>query len=113
MTGDGAIEAGNLYDIENLDLDSEQFVELIEGENVKIERIVSNGQSSPPGFWYDQAVAEWVLILAGSAGLAFEGEVEVKVFTPGDHLLIPARQKHRVEWTDQSAATIWLAVYFS
>jgi len=104
---------GNLYDIADLDLDSEQFFELIEGANVKIERIVSNGQSSPPGFWYYQDLAEWVLILAGSAGLSFEGEAEVKVLTPGDHLLIPSRQKHRVEWTDQSGATIWLAVYFS
>ena len=104
---------GNLYDIAAVDPESEQFSELIAGSNVKIERIVSNGQASPPGFWYDQDVAEWVLILAGSAGLSFEGETEVKVLTPGDHLLIPARQKHRVEWTDQSAATIWLAVYFS
>jgi cupin 2 domain-containing protein len=112
MIGDGAIEGGNLYDIAKLDLDSEQFFELIEGTNVKIERIVSKGQSSPPGFWYDQDLAEWVLILAGSAGLSFEGEAEARVLRPGDHLLIPARQKHRVEWTDQTAATIWLAVYF-
>ncbi len=103
----------NLFEIADLDRGAEQFSELIEAQNFKIERIVSNGQCSPPGFWYDQDLAEWVLVLAGSAGLRLEGEADVKVLTPGDHLLIPAGQKHRVEWTDRNAATIWLAVYFS
>jgi hypothetical protein len=32
-----------------------------------VERIVSLGQVSPPGFWYDQAEGEWVLVLASAA----------------------------------------------
>jgi cupin 2 domain-containing protein len=52
------------------------------------------------------------VVLAGSAGLRFEGEADVKVLSEGDYILIPARVKHRVEWTDKDHATIWLAVHF-
>ena len=52
------------------------------------------------------------LVLAGSAGLCFEGEAEVRVLSPGDYVLIPAHLKHRVEWTNQDRATIWLAVHY-
>ena len=31
----------------------EQVDRLIDGATVRIERIVSTGQASPPGFWYD------------------------------------------------------------
>ena len=42
---------------------------------VRIERIVSHGQASPEGFWYDQAQAEWVMVVQ-AARLAFaDGEV--------------------------------------
>ena len=85
---------------------------LVGSANLKIERIVSMGQASPPGFWYDQPWAEWVVVLAGAAELSFEGEAEVRVLSPGDYLLIPARVKHRVEWTSNDPATIWLAVHY-
>jgi len=77
----------------------------------RIERIVSTGQASPPGFWYDQDQPEWVVVLSGSAGLLFEGEAAPRVLRPGDHVLIPAHRRHRVEWTDARAATVWLAVH--
>lgn len=70
------------------------------------------GQQSPPGFWYDQPWAEWVVILAGSAGLRFEGETGVRALSPGGYVLIPARMKHRVEWTSPDHATIWLAIHY-
>jgi cupin 2 domain-containing protein len=77
----------------------------------RIERIVSTGQASPPGFWYDQEQAEWVLLLSGSAGLLIEGEDAPRVLGPGDYVEIPARKKHRVEWTDPKEPTVWLAVH--
>ncbi|ACL61663.1 cupin domain-containing protein [Methylobacterium nodulans] len=78
---------------------------------LRIERIVSTGQASPPGFWYDQPEDEWVLLLAGAARLRIAGEAEARVLEPGDHLLLPAHLRHRVEWTSPVAATIWLCVY--
>lgn len=89
----------------------EELVEVLaENESVKIERIVSDGHASPDRFWYDQKQNEWVLLVAGSAVLEFEdGKVEMK---PGDHLLIPAHQRHRVVSTSQTKKTIWLAIFY-
>ncbi len=95
------------------DADNEQLDLLVQQSNVRIERIVSTGQASPPGFWYDQDEHEWVLLLAGRAGLRFEAEETVQTLTPGDHVLIPAHTKHRVEWTDADERTIWLAVFYA
>jgi cupin 2 domain-containing protein len=104
--------SGNLFDRARGDVRQEIVTSLVECPNLKIERIVSLGQQSPPGFWYDQPWAEWILVLAGSAGLRFEREAEVRVLSAGDYVLIPAREKHRVEWTAKDHATIWLAIHF-
>ncbi len=85
---------------------------LLKTENFRLERIVSQGQATPAGEWYDQEMDEWVLLLRGSAGLRFEGEPEVRVMRAGDALLIPAHARHRVEWTEAGAKTFWLAVHF-
>ena len=105
-------EAGNLFAALPRRLDDEQTTALVANENLRIERIVSTGQASPPGFWYDQPWAEWVLVLAGSAGLLFEDEAEPRVLRPGDYLLIPAHRRHRVAWTDTEHPTVWLAVHY-
>jgi cupin 2 domain-containing protein len=89
----------------------EQTTELMATCDVKIERIVSHGQASPPDFWYDQDWAEWVILLTGSAGLLFEGETQPRTLRPGDYLHIPAHARRRVAWTDAAHATVWLAVH--
>src|SRR5262249_29618481 len=94
-------------------LEAEQTTALIAHEKLRIERIVSNGQASPPGFWYDQPWSEWVLLVAGAAGLLFEDEEEPRTLRPGDYLLIPAGRRHRVAWTDVEHPTVWLAVHFA
>ena len=86
----------------------ERFENLLIRPGVRIERIVSSGQSTPPGEWLDQAWDEWVLLVAGRAGLTLEGEASATL-EPGDHLLIPAHRHHRVEWTD--TPTVWLAIH--
>ena len=72
---------------------------------LRIERIVSHGQASPPGFWYDQAETEWVLLLAGAARLRLVDEAEDRLLAPGDHLMIAPHRRHRVEWTDPATPT--------
>lgn len=103
---------GNVFDAAPGDRRQEVVTSLLDTPNLKIERIVSMGQRSPPGFWYDKPWAEWVIVLAGSAGLCFEGEAKARVLSPGGYVLIPARLKHRVERTSQDHATIWLAVHY-
>jgi len=95
------------------DSTQEQVYPLFEGKAARIERIVSRGQASPPGFWYDQDLDEWVAVLAGSAGLRFEDRPDILELRPGDHVLIPAHRRHRIAWTDATGPTIWLAVHFS
>jgi cupin 2 domain-containing protein len=90
----------------------EQIEVILQVPGLRIERIVSSGQSSPDGFWYDQDDNEWVLLLKGSAGLRFEGREDILALKPGDHIRIDRHQKHRVEWTHPDQETVWLAVHF-
>ena len=67
---------------------------------------------TPPGEWYDGNVDEWVVVLRGRARLRVEDEADVRDLYPGDHLLLRAHVRHRVEWTDDAGPTIWLAVHY-
>jgi cupin 2 domain-containing protein len=78
----------------------------------RVGRVVSFGQASPTGFWYDQAEGEWVLLLAGAARLRFAEEDEARLLGPGDWLEIPPHRRHRVDWTDPATPTVWLAVFY-
>ena len=92
---------------------AEELVEVIAaGTGVSVERIVSKGHTTAPGFWYDQAWTEWVLVLQGSGRLIFEGRTEPVVLGPGDHILIEPHVRHRVVFTDPDQETIWLALHF-
>lgn len=90
----------------------EQVVALLTRAGVRIERIVSNGQASPPGFWYEQPQAEWVLLLQGEARLRFEDEAAPRVLHAGDFVEIAPRRRHRVESTHPHQPTVWLAVHY-
>jgi cupin 2 domain-containing protein len=85
---------------------------LARSRGVTVERIVSMGDRSPDGFWYDQAWDEWVAVLQGAAGLEFEEGPAMVKLGAGDHLLIPAHARHRVAWTSEKKPTVWLAVHF-
>ncbi len=90
----------------------EEFVEeLLRRPGVRIERIVSRGHSSPPGFWYDQDETEWVVLVSGGARLSFERRGEPVELGPGDWIEIAAHERHRVDWTDPDRDTVWLAVF--
>jgi cupin 2 domain-containing protein len=85
---------------------------LLRRDGIRLERIVSLGHATPPGEWYDQGSNEWVMIVRGSAQLRFDDEAEVRTLAAGDYLDIPAHRRHRVEWTDPSQPTVWLALYY-
>jgi cupin 2 domain-containing protein len=84
---------------------------LATGPSVRVERIVSRGHASPPGFWYDQPEHELVLLVAGAARLEVEGVGE-RALRAGDWLELPAHVRHRVVWTAPDQDTIWLAVFY-
>lgn len=87
----------------------EVFTALLDRPGCRIERIVSQGQTTPEQAPYRQAHEEWVLLLKGAARIALEGrEVALE---PGDTLFIPARTEHWVTYTDPAVATVWLAIH--
>jgi cupin 2 domain-containing protein len=104
---------GNIFAQLPQSLSEEVFQEIIAGERFRLERIISSGQATPIGQWYDQEQDEWVVLLSGGAGLRFEGEEDLRVLHPGDFVNIPAHTRHRVEWTDEKQTTIWLALHYS
>lgn len=102
----------NLSDGIPATLREEFFQTLAESDCVRIERIVSDGHVTAPGKWYDQEWDEWVLLVSGEATLKFDGSSTDLVLRPGDHVMISANCRHRVERTDPEQKTIWLAVHF-
>ncbi len=106
------VNANNIY--ENIPESlPEELDEVISGkDNVRIERILSRGHSTPGNYWYDQKQNEYVILLKGEAGLLFEDGDDVLVLRPGDYVNIPAGVKHRVDWTSPDEDTVWLAVHY-
>jgi cupin 2 domain-containing protein len=94
-------------------LENEQFCELLARPGLRIERIVSTGQASPDGFWYDQPDGEWVTLLQGEALLRFADEPEARHLRPGDFIAIAPHRHHRVDWTDPHQPTVWLAIHYA
>jgi cupin 2 domain-containing protein len=101
----------NLLDDLPAGANEETFTELLSRGSVRIERIVSTGQSTPAHKPLRQGHDEWVLLLAGAAGLRIEGEAE-RCLRPGDYVLIVAGRAHWVTWTAKEESTIWLAIHF-
>lgn len=112
MASNGAPTVGSLFSGLTSDRQAEQFQDLMHRPSVRIERIVSYGQASPAGFWYDQDDGEWVVVISGEARLLIEGETTPRTLKPGDWIDLPPHCRHRVEWTAPDQETIWLAVHY-
>lgn len=104
------MQSGSLFQDVIPPLAQETVTALASGQYTRVERIVSRGQASPEGFWYDQDEGEYVLVVAGAAVLEFEtSQVTLRA---GDWVDIPAHVRHRVAWTDPNRDTVWLAVFY-
>ena len=102
----------NIFENLPSDLSNENFIDLINAKNVRIERIVSLGQTSPESGWYNQNENEWVIVLEGFGTILFEDGNEITL-KKGDFINIPAHKKHKVSKTDKKNVTIWLAVFYN
>lgn len=89
----------------------ESVTALLDRPGVRIRRIVSHGHATPEGQWYDQDDDEWVAVLFGAARIRIDGEADAREMSSGDWLFLPARCRHRVEWTSGEGPTCWLAVH--
>ena len=100
----------NIYELSQEVYQLEKIEQIVSGKNIQIERIVSTGQTTPSGQWYNQELDEWVILLQGEAELSYADDTRIKL-KAGDYLPIPAHTKHRVEYTSIEPPCIWLAVY--
>ena len=100
----------NLFDLPDPLPADEEFTELLCSKNLRIERIVSSGQTTPTGNWYDQDEDEWVALIQGEAILEYENGEKLHL-SAGDQVLLPAHCRHRVAYTSAQPPCIWLAVF--
>lgn len=96
-----------------VDAPGEQVDTVMTGPNWWLERIVSKGDVTPEGEWFDQDTDEWVVVVQGAAVLSVEtdGDKQRWSLEPGDSCFLPAHCRHRVEWTTLDEPTVWLAVH--
>ncbi len=106
------MKKGNLFSSIPDRLTAELFETLVDSGGTRIERIISESNASPEGFWYDQDENEWVVLLKGKAALKFYDDKQILIMNPGDWVEIPAHLKHRVEWTDPVEKTVWVGVFY-
>lgn len=101
----------NLFNNLQKTSDQELIDVLFQNNSIRIERIISEGHTSPSNFWYDQDENEFVLLLSGKAILSFENENKIEL-NPGDYLIIPSHKKHRIDYTHPTEKTIWLTFFY-
>ncbi|WP_047047044.1 cupin domain-containing protein [Vibrio mexicanus] len=102
----------NLFDNIPESLPNEIFEDIVATNSVRIERILSHGQSSPETGWYKQTEHEWIVVLKGQGTLEFE-DGRVVTLGEGNFINIPAGEKHKVLSTAKNEVTVWLAIFYS
>ena len=105
------LDIGNLLANLPCAQETEQSETLLSMGPVRIERIVSAGQVTPEGVWYDQNGDEWVAVLQGSATLSFDDGRGDAHLSAGGWICLPAGCRHRVRATSTDPVCIWLAVH--
>ena len=100
----------NLFNLPDPLPHNEDIIDLVRSDDIRIERIVSTGQTTPEGQWYDQDEDEWVALIQGEAVLEYENGERLNLFA-GDHVLLPAHCRHRVACTSHNPPCIWIAVF--
>ena len=105
------VRSGSLFTRLADRLEAEHFDQLLAGGPFRLLRIISTGQATPPGEWYDQVDDEWLVVLQGAARVRLADEPQTRHLGPGDWLLLPAGCRHRVDWTATDGPTVWLALH--
>ena len=93
----------NIFDLKDLSEKEEVVRILAEGKNVKIEKIISTGQTTD---WQESEQNEFVILV--------QGEAEIEYFEDkGDTILINRGEKHRVSYTSKNPCCIWICIFFN
>lgn len=95
----------------NTDVSKEIFETMVEKNNFKLERIITNCQKTPEGEWLSQERAEFVVVLKGRATLIFKSDGKIQDMYAGDYVLIEPNELHRVD-SVSAEETVWLALHY-
>ncbi len=98
----------NLFELSNLTFTEELTNILYEQKNIRIERIVSTGQTTD---WYNQEESEFVSLLSGTAKIEYEDGL-LQDLIAGDTLFIPSNRRHRVSFTSTNPPCVWLCFFW-
>jgi cupin 2 domain-containing protein len=98
----------NIFNLPPLPLPDELTTILAESDNVRIERIVSTGQTSD---WYDQTETEFVALLEGNAVIEYLNG-ETVTLSKGDTLVIKPHERHKVSYTSTDPPCVWMCVFY-
>ena len=101
----------NIFSNIPAELPDEIFEDILITEKLRVERIVSKGQTSPETGWYDQDENEWLIVLSGYGVIEYINGDKVTL-KQGDYLNIKAHEQHRVIATSADEATVWLAIFY-
>ena len=98
----------NIFNLSDIPLSEELVTVLLDSSDIRIERIVSTGQTSD---WYDQNENEFVLLLQGEAEITWADGATTKL-SAGDTFIIPEHKRHMVSYTSTEPPCIWLCVFW-
>jgi cupin 2 domain-containing protein len=100
----------NLFILPEVHERGELHTMLARGEGFMVERIVSWGDVTPEGSWYDQDHDELAVVVQGRGVLEDETGTRIEL-GPGDWHFLPAHMRHRVAATSHEPPCIWLSVH--
>ena len=106
----GVTRGPNLFGPDAKRRGEEWCEELFCAPGIRFERILSEGERSPDGFWYDQPENEWLILIEGKAEIETEeGRLRLGA---GDSLFLPAHFRHRVAATSAEPRCLWLCCFW-
>lgn len=97
----------NIFDVKNIDKTKEIVEMLKENENVRIEKIISTGQTTD---WMEQEQEEFVMLIQGEAIIEYKNKKQE--LRAGDTVIIKKNEKHRVVYTSENPCCIWICVFY-
>ena len=97
----------NIFDVKNIDKTKEIVEMLKENENVRIEKIISTGQTTD---WMEQEQEEFVILIQGEAIIEYKNKKQE--LSAGDTVIIKKNEKHRVAYTSENPCCIWICVFY-
>ena len=121
----------NIFNLKDLSVNEEIIKILFKNENVKIEKIISTGQTTD---WQESNKNEFVILVQGNAEIEYYDNriCEDKKFKTnenimknlnntndmklqlgkGDIILIKKGERHRVSYTSKNPCCIWICIFF-